>query len=102
MYRDAHAWADGKEAKRRRKPSKALSELSAMRLDRSRAMRFRPAERPPRKLRSEVTARIWTMRRRKRTEARVMAARSMVGGAILFATRTDRSEMAVQVLIFSP
>src|ERR1700730_18471275 len=98
MYRNAHAWADGKEAKRRRKPSKALSELSAMRLDRSRAMRFRPAERPPRKLRSEVTARIWTMRRRRRREARGMAARSMVGGAVSFATRSGSSEMAVEVL----
>src|ERR1700732_41442 len=85
MYCEAHTCAAVKDGKVRRKPRQISRGVRVPRLDCRRLIKFRPAERLPRALRSEASARIWKIRRRERREGLGMAASWMARSAIAFA-----------------
>src|ERR1700731_2690890 len=94
MYCEAHACAAVKDGKVRRKPRQISRGVRVTRLDCRRLIKFRPAERLPRALRSEASARIWKIRRRERREGLGMAASWMARSADAFAA--DDAGVAVK------
>src|ERR1700686_2406474 len=81
MYFEQQAWAAVKEGKARLKPRQIFRGPRVARIASRLVMIARPAERLPMELRSEASARIWTMRKLTSREGRGAAAFWITRGA---------------------